>query len=451
MIHVITYYTKGTPYEEEIKNLIASCDYYGIPHTTKAYTNRGDWVANTRLKPIFIREMLEILPENSIVVYLDADAIVRSYPALLDHCTFDVGIYFQNGVDAMGGTLCFKNTELVRAFVRRWEQTQEYYPEKNDQEVLRGILKQSDRFSLKIGELPPTYCHIFDLPLYYGEPVIEHNQASRRFYQEVAVSSKPIPNVLGKSRVRHLADGSYSILRPDKEAEEYLDKYLERVGPLRWQVRLEKHWEDLAGLFQSKTVYLVGKGPSLDALTEQDFKDPTAVVICINEAIHAIERLDLTNPVVGIQKDQRLRNSCKPSGSPLLVSLDAATWYADYDKAYYFKATPGWISAVEAIKIARGLGAEELILYGFDSALNGSLDYAESVGYESSWGGSPTRFMKHEQMIIDAVGEADLVFATPSSLFESFCDTLPLSSDSPQEHHEPDCGKSHTASPTTQD
>lgn len=71
------------------------------------------------------------------------------------------------------------------------------------------------------------------------------------------------------------------------------------------------------------TVYIIGKGPSLDELTKEDFIEySNAPVLCVNESVHAIERLDIANPLFCIQYDRLNNISNKPQ---------RATWFlSDY-------------------------------------------------------------------------------------------------------------------------
>ena len=43
---VVSYYTKNTPYEDEIKHLIASCEKFGIPYEIDGIPNLGSWEKN---------------------------------------------------------------------------------------------------------------------------------------------------------------------------------------------------------------------------------------------------------------------------------------------------------------------------------------------------------------------------------------------------------------------
>ena len=88
-IKVIGYYTKNTLYETQAKNLIKSLNELQLDHDIEGVVSTGTWQGNTRLKAKFIKRMLNKHPDYS-VLYVDADAIVRSEPELLYNINCDV-------------------------------------------------------------------------------------------------------------------------------------------------------------------------------------------------------------------------------------------------------------------------------------------------------------------------------------------------------------------------
>ena len=91
---VIAFYTKQTPYEQEILGLDKTCKEMGIHCHTKGYRNRGKWVRNAAIKPRFILEMMAKHPGRNLV-YLDADARVRKYPGFFEDLDADIGIHYR--------------------------------------------------------------------------------------------------------------------------------------------------------------------------------------------------------------------------------------------------------------------------------------------------------------------------------------------------------------------
>lgn len=178
---VIAYYTKNTPYEEEVQNLIASLEKHKLPMDIIGMRSYGSHQANVHQKPYFIKQMM-IRHYPKDVLYLDADAVVQKHPTLFDHVEFDIGVTFRANIELLGGTLYFSNNHKTFALVERWINTCLQNPNVWDQQILQYILQLgSQDLQLKTCLLPETYCQIFDLMKSAGEPVIEQFQASRRF------------------------------------------------------------------------------------------------------------------------------------------------------------------------------------------------------------------------------------------------------------------------------
>lgn len=175
---VISFFTLDTGYEEEVKNLIASCQKFGLSYYVEGIKSLGSWQANTHFKARFIRKMLDHL--DCSVVFLDADAVVQQYPCLFADMTEDFGAYFKQKDNLLSGTLYFKNNVQCKDLLDAWTVANRNNSSSWEQQVLSDIIPAwKDRISIK--RLPATYCQIFDLMKNAGDPVIEHFQASRRF------------------------------------------------------------------------------------------------------------------------------------------------------------------------------------------------------------------------------------------------------------------------------
>ena len=118
----VTFYTKNTPYQQEVNYLKISAASFGIDLIVKEVSNLGSWELNCGQKSTIIREALE---ENTRfnILYVDADAIFCSYPKLFDTLTADIA-YYLRGTELLSGTLFFKNCPEVRQLVRDWEEAQ---------------------------------------------------------------------------------------------------------------------------------------------------------------------------------------------------------------------------------------------------------------------------------------------------------------------------------------
>lgn len=414
---VVGFYTKCTPYAEEIIGLQRTCEQFGIKHITRGYRNRKKWEYNCAIKPEFL---LTVLTSNrgKRLVYLDADARIKKAPVLFNTIDADIAIHFRRGTSLLSGTIFFKCNPKVKQLFEAWVAEQIRCPDEWDQKVLARVLKRWDG---KLEKLPASYCQIFDSMKHHGEPVIEHLQASRRFKKLVEGTVWRVPPVIHGAKVRiSSADGSYWIPNPNKQAEAYLDEHCIRLGrKLRWIPRIisDKNIDDLRPYFIDKPCYIVGKGPSLDNLRAEHF-DAGIPIIALNEAIHAVEELELDNPLYALQQDAKLRATCQPKRSPILVSTKAANYYAHTEDAYIFSnaeldLNPSALSVSAAIRIARRLGAQSFKLICFDACINKKTNYAKRIGYKSTWGGKPERFFTHRAKIIKHAHHAPIQWIIP--------------------------------------
>ena len=182
---VIAYFTRDTPYAEEVKNLINSLEKFNLPMDIVGISSQGNWQANTQYKPYFIKQMLfRHFPKD--VLYLDADAIVSQHPLLFDSFQEDIGVVYRNETELLSGTCYFANKPNVMMLIDAWIEGCFKNPNIWDQQVLQFFLQEfSELLKLKIKTLPPTYCQIFDLMKDCGSPVIEQFQASRRFKEGI--------------------------------------------------------------------------------------------------------------------------------------------------------------------------------------------------------------------------------------------------------------------------
>ena len=395
---VVAFYTRETMYEKEVEKLLASLARFGVDIDTLSYANTGDWINNTRLKPHFIKEMMHRHPGKKIV-YLDSDAEMCQYPIVFDNFTADIG-YARKGTEILSGTLIFANNERTHVFMDQWIEQEALMPTISDQPCFHRALRHTD---CTVEELPREYCFIFDDPNRCS-PVIQQNQASRRFKNHLTEELKmSIPGI------RRLIDGKYTLVRPTPDLVARMNAEFQNVGTNRW---LDKSIKSVTSQFQAKfpgeTAYIVGKGPSLDRLTAQHF-DTTGPVFCINEAIHAVEKLDIKNPVFGVQQDVGLKNTCAPARGIIFVSHSVQAWYANFDrKIVYVPHELGLkdysLTAQIAVELCKRFAVAKIVMLCFDS-FQGNTEYAKAVGYAPTRGGNPTRFLQHAKMLQQQLGK----------------------------------------------
>lgn len=178
----VSFYTKKTGYEQEVKNLIFSLEVWGLNYKIGRIDSLGSWQKNTHYKAKFIRKMLDYC--NTPIVWVDADAVIKDRPVLFETLKADFACHLRGGSELLSGTLYFANNDTVKSFVDDWIATNEKHPDVWEQKNLQAVLpKWKDK--INIFYLPPEYCLIFDLMRKEGEPVIEHYQASRRFKEKI--------------------------------------------------------------------------------------------------------------------------------------------------------------------------------------------------------------------------------------------------------------------------
>ena len=189
---VISHYTKGTGYEEESKNLIASLQGLKLASVVDGMEHLGSWRANSNYCAKQVQQMLHTFPDFD-VLRVDADARFRQRPVIFEQDDFDADIaavvhdFPWRKNELLGGTLFFRNNKMVKDLVSVWVEKACNSSRKNERngDLLQEILGYGPYQYLKFVKLPPTYCQIFDLMANCGDPVIEHFQASRRFKRQV--------------------------------------------------------------------------------------------------------------------------------------------------------------------------------------------------------------------------------------------------------------------------
>ena len=442
-VRIVIFYTINTPYKNEADRLIESLKAYNYRYQLYAMPSKGCWVLNCGMKPRVIQQALQDFPDEDIL-YLDADATVEgSLKGLLEEVDgYDLGVHYRNNHELLSGTIFLRNNWKIRKLVRLWIIAQDIYANTWDQKVLAQVLEEEK--GIKVAALSPEYCKIFDKEMgCTGKPIIVHHQASRRL--KPMVSSNDIPDRVFNMRIRRSPDGTFWIPRNSKEVEQYLDKNYVRVkGELRWYP-MSKGDDPLDGereTFEGKGCYIIGKGPSLDNLSESDFLNTDWPVICINEAIHKVEELDIENPVYTIQQDTGLKGTCQPKkpSSKLLISYHARHHYSDSDNKIIYSPddlglSSSTLTVLCAIKIAQRLDTKQITMLCFDACVNKKTAYAKCVGYSETKGGSADRFLKHRQRIDDVLGDTRSMWLIPSAPSSTSSYTPQHTLDYPEEHH----------------
>jgi hypothetical protein len=197
---VLSFYTIGTPYEQEVVNLITSCKKLGIETDIVGISSKGSWEKNCAVKPFFILQKLQAW--NRPVLWVDADAVFKQFPnfSIFEGIDFSVRVneFLPKTHESrvVSNTIFIQNNTKGKSILEEWCQNtekalhdQERVLEFWDQTALRdAIYAQED---IRFLPMPLAYAKIFDFDALFiseAEVIIEHYQASRRFKSSVHVS-----------------------------------------------------------------------------------------------------------------------------------------------------------------------------------------------------------------------------------------------------------------------
>jgi hypothetical protein len=187
---VVSYYTLDTLYQMEVRNLIASCEKWGLECSIDGISSLGSWELNCGYKPFFILQKL--IEFKRPVLWVDADGVFVSQPEVIEAFSADLSVRIneecpQNHISKVISSTVYVNwTEQGTQLLRLW--AEECYAQLSktpketeywDQEGLRDVIF-SGKHEGKIAPLPYRYAKIFDQKM-DEKPVIEHFQASRRY------------------------------------------------------------------------------------------------------------------------------------------------------------------------------------------------------------------------------------------------------------------------------
>ncbi|MHA1279800.1 MAG: hypothetical protein ACTSQ8_21565 [Candidatus Helarchaeota archaeon] len=178
---IISYYTKNTGYESQVEYLKASVKRFNLDSDIVGIVDKGDWHKNVYYKPKFIMGMLK-KHAGRPVVYVDADAVIKSNPVLFNNYNCDFACHFFQDRELLSGTMYFGNTRGSRYIVNKWLEEDRIHPDTHmPQKNLRAVFdKQKNNIIWK--KLPVEYCRIYDSRTRLNNrPVIVHYQLSRMY------------------------------------------------------------------------------------------------------------------------------------------------------------------------------------------------------------------------------------------------------------------------------
>lgn len=126
---VVSFYTVGTPYEDDAKVLAASCDRHGLKHDIRPVATSGAWSGNCGKKAAVIRDALE---KHDRILFLDADCEVRAPLPLFDADTDKILLHVVAHTELMAGWQSNryrynmrKNLGMWNSGIMRWQSSPE--------------------------------------------------------------------------------------------------------------------------------------------------------------------------------------------------------------------------------------------------------------------------------------------------------------------------------------
>ena len=188
---IISYYTKNTPYEQEVENLRDSCKRFSIECLIEGIPDLGDWVKNCAYKPYFLKQKMEELKRP--LLWVDADAVFLRPLCFEEFMFAPMAICQHAGVEdpsfaVHAGTIYINASKEGVEALNLWCYYCEEVVKKSN--CIPSFLDQIGLFLLSknnsscIASIPGRYWKVFDRDqdgIALDEVVIEQRQASRRF------------------------------------------------------------------------------------------------------------------------------------------------------------------------------------------------------------------------------------------------------------------------------
>lgn len=202
MITYIGFYTEE--YTDVLKSyLLPTLIKFDLQYKIYSIESVGNWNKNTNLKPLVIEKAFQDFDTDLVV--LDVDCKILDVPKFHEiPKEYDMALHFlerekwfkqkygpNDQIEALSGTLFFRNRPICKKFIKEWKKNALYFgSSRPDQSSLKNVLRENKE--IKVYNLPIEFCYIHDLPggVEPGIPrpnniIIEHFAASRELRRKI--------------------------------------------------------------------------------------------------------------------------------------------------------------------------------------------------------------------------------------------------------------------------
>ena len=183
---VVSMFTTGTNYEQEAQMLKDSAQKFKVPLEVYEVPNLGSWVENANQKVSVILDAL--MKYKGAIVWTDADSVFNDFPELFNHLSCDIAAHkIEQWNEILSGTVYFAYNETTINFLKAW---MEMGVSGTCTDAVNMQFLLESREDIIFDRLPAEYVKIFDNPHQQcNDPVIVHNQASRRLKNTLELHS----------------------------------------------------------------------------------------------------------------------------------------------------------------------------------------------------------------------------------------------------------------------
>ncbi len=176
-------------------------------------------------------------------------------------------------------------------------------------------------------------------------------------------------------------------------------------------------------------------------------------IVCINQSVHHIEEMNLTNPIYMLQTEGSLKDQCRPKKAAVLAAYVVHHYYSDYENIYIFNSgmfdlpSPNPYAVINALAMAKKFKAKIVNMIAFDCYTHDDIDYSKRYPRTSA----PRTLRAQTAMIDRVIPGMNINWITPGVPVVIVDDIPEPSKHSPTEHHEHAPSESLESSIDTED